>query len=255
MITISLNTFSIGQDDRLIIGRDTRGGKGFTLLELMVVMFIIAALASIAIPRYAQYRQRAQAAVCLSNRYNIDMAESAHFLEQGEPGLAIDESYKCPSGGVYVWIISDPKDPGYPKVTCSVHGEIPAQETDSITSLGSTPGEIIDGMVSLIQDFYEKYGKYPRSWGDYRFTDIGLDPEEWSTSYDGIIYTPMGESVTIEPDEGFTLSFTDAKGREQELTSKSNWNLIYSIEDDKWYYKKINKNNVIDISTLRVEKN
>lgn len=230
----------------------TDSSEGFTLLELMVVILIMAALASIAIPRYAQYRQRAQAAACLSNRYNIDMAERAHFLEQNEPGLSIDEIYKCPSGGVYVWIISDPKDPGYPRVMCSVHGEIPAQETDSLTSLGSTPGEITDGMIRLIEDFYEEYGKYPRSWGDYRFTDIGLDPEEWSVSYEGIIYKPAGNRVALEPEEGFTFFVTDAKGRERKITARSNWNLVYSMKNDKWYFKKIKKNKEIDISTLKV---
>lgn len=226
--------------------------KGFTLLEMMVALCIIAALASIAIPRYAAYRERAQAAACLSNRYNIEMEERAHFLEQEEPGLTIDGIYKCPSGGVYVWLISDPKEPGYPRVICSLHGEDEVRESVPLTSLGSTFEEIAGGMIDLTKKYYSKYGSYPRSWGDYRYTDIGLDPDEWDTSYEGIIYKPTGNRIAIEPDEGFTFFVTDARGKEQKITPKNNKSLLYSMEDDKWYSKKIHKNTKIDIATLKV---
>lgn len=258
---------------------------GFSLLELMVVIFILAALASIAIPRYVVYRQQALAAECLSNRHQAEMAERAYFLEYDQPSLAIADTYSCPSGGVYVWLVSDPEVSGYPKLICSLHGttdsaesdnsavSVPTttdaiaapeqaaqdvaasaetEETEALTSLGSSFEEIISQMVGLIEAFYTENDRYPRSWGDYRFTDIGLDPEEWAVSYDGIIYTPIGNRVTIEPAEGFRFFVTDIKGKEQEITPASNWNLLYSIEDEKWYFKMIHKNNEIDISTLTI---
>ncbi len=94
---------------------------GFTLIELLTVFVIIGALASIAIPQYASYTAKARAAHCLANRYNIEMDESAYFLANDSPSLKIDDLYKCPSGGEYVWLISDPNDPGYPKIGCSIH--------------------------------------------------------------------------------------------------------------------------------------
>ena len=94
---------------------------GFTIIELLTVFVIIGALASIAIPQYASYRVKAVAAHCLANRYNIEMAESAYFLDHDSPSLKIDDLYKCPSGGEYVWLISDPNDPGYPQIGCSIH--------------------------------------------------------------------------------------------------------------------------------------
>ncbi len=33
----------------------------------------------------------------------------------------IEEVWQCPSGGVYVWLITDPSDPRYPRVGCSSH--------------------------------------------------------------------------------------------------------------------------------------
>ena len=95
--------------------------KGFTLLEVMVVIAIMGVLASIALPNYLAYRQKAYAAHCTANRHYIEMIEREYFVNQDVANLKIDESYKCPSGGVYVWLVSDTNDPGYPKVGCSIH--------------------------------------------------------------------------------------------------------------------------------------
>ena len=94
---------------------------GFTLLEILVVVTIIAALASIAIPHYVDYRKEAEEAVCLSNRRNIEMEETGYFLQHQVPSLSIADSYKCPSGGTYAWLVSEPDEDGYPRVGCSIH--------------------------------------------------------------------------------------------------------------------------------------
>ena len=95
--------------------------KGFTLLEVMVVIAIIGVLASIAMPQYLAHRQKAYAAHCTANRYYIEMIEREYFVGYDLANLIIDESYKCPSGGVYVWLVSDTNDPEYPGVGCSIH--------------------------------------------------------------------------------------------------------------------------------------
>jgi hypothetical protein len=78
-------------------------------------------LASIAISQYAAYRKKAEAASCLSNRRNIEMDETSYYLENNTPKLEMSGIYTCPSGGVYVWLVSTPQNEHYPRVGCSMH--------------------------------------------------------------------------------------------------------------------------------------
>ena len=55
--------------------------KGFTLIELLVVVAIIGILAAIAIPQFAEYRQRGFDARAKSDLRNVATAEEAYFVD------------------------------------------------------------------------------------------------------------------------------------------------------------------------------
>lgn len=89
-----------------------RDQRGFTLMELMIVIVIIGVLAAIGVPAYNNYVNRARAAVCQSNRRTIATAMGLYYAEKGEyPSEISDEklgSYlnnvldlKCPQDGEY----------------------------------------------------------------------------------------------------------------------------------------------------------
>ena len=58
-----------------------RDEKGFTLIELMIVIAIIGILAAIAIPQFAAYRQRAYVAALESDAHSFANAQEAYFAD------------------------------------------------------------------------------------------------------------------------------------------------------------------------------
>ena len=55
--------------------------KGFTLIELMIVIAIIGILAAIAIPQFNAYRKRSFNAAALSDLKNFTTAQEAYFVD------------------------------------------------------------------------------------------------------------------------------------------------------------------------------
>jgi len=128
----------------------------------------------------------------------------------------------------------------------------PLSDAAPLTSLGSTFTDISGGMISRIQEFYEQNDRYPRSWGDYRFTDIGLDPEEWGEPVDHVYYGPGGTRISVEPEAGWAIEVEDLGGETHVLTESLHWNIWYDMETQAWYYHDIEPGNEIDIDTMQV---
>ena len=62
--------------------------KGFTLLELVIVVIVLGVLASIALPQYAGFVEKARAAEAVATIGSIKTAEIAYAAASANPSAA-----------------------------------------------------------------------------------------------------------------------------------------------------------------------
>lgn len=104
--------------------------KGFTLVEIMIVVMIIGMLLAIAVPQWMKARQNARTTVCEENRRVIDDVKQLWAQDKGKatndtPAMSdLDPYYLkgtpvCPESGTYTLNTVGAQ------CECSVHGVTP----------------------------------------------------------------------------------------------------------------------------------
>ena len=74
--------------------------KGFTLIELLIVVVIIGILAAIAIPKFANTKQKAYVATVKTDLRNLVTAEEAYFSDNFTYTTSLSTTQFQPSKGV-----------------------------------------------------------------------------------------------------------------------------------------------------------
>src|SRR5216683_4021152 len=74
--------------------------KGFTLIELLIVVVIIGILAAIAIPKFANTKEKAYLASMKSDLRNLVTAEEAYFADSVKYTTALGTAYNTTQGVV-----------------------------------------------------------------------------------------------------------------------------------------------------------
>jgi type IV pilus assembly protein PilA len=82
-----------------MLSKFRRGRKGFTLIELMIVVAIIGILAAIAIPQFAKMREKGYDSAAKSALGNLKTAEEAYFIDH--------DTYTDVIGDVASWFVPE----------------------------------------------------------------------------------------------------------------------------------------------------
>lgn len=80
------------RDPRSALGtRRARGQKGYSLLELMIAMFIMIVLISVAVPSYQRAMQGARETVLKENLWQMRRAIDQYHADKGKPPQSLDD--------------------------------------------------------------------------------------------------------------------------------------------------------------------
>lgn len=130
---------------------DSKKNKGFTIVEILIVLIIVGVLSAIILPMAGAFIEKSKETTCIGNRKTIEKAYNLYrtgqsnpvtltqFISDGATNSAewADHMGKCPSGGIYT--VSSDASGTKDIIVCSVHDKT---ETPAPTP---TPGNIIPG--------------------------------------------------------------------------------------------------------------
>ena len=112
--------------------------------------------------------------------------------------------------------------------------------------------QIAADFLKRMQDFHEETGHWPRSWGDYKFTDLGLDPAEWAGAIEGVYWNPNGDKIGLANRAGDDIQIyvNDLDGNRLHLYD--NWNIWCVAGSARCYYHSLAPENEVDIESLSI---
>src|SRR5947209_17749980 len=79
-----------------------RGRRGFTLIEIMIVVLIIGILLAIAVPNFVKARETSRTKACVANMKQIQSAKEQWAMDNKQPGTATPADTDLIGAGKYI---------------------------------------------------------------------------------------------------------------------------------------------------------
>lgn len=200
--------------------------KGFTLIELIVVIAILGILALFLVPSFIGYADDAQKATCDANRHLIERSYKFYKVKNEDVVLSdyIDgdgseyQGSQCPSNGTYSY------DNANEKVLCSIHGgendkisdsDTPSDEPEEIKA--TIPGTDLEIDYSKVIST-TPYANISNSYAGGTIFEI-KDEAKGTTEY--YILKTQDWVGTFSTDKGKFVKITDDKAIEANGTGEN----------------------------------
>lgn len=197
--------------------------KGFTLIELIVVIAILGILALFLVPSFIGYADDAQKATCDANRHLIERSYKFYKVKNENVSLSAYingdgleyQGSQCPSKGTYSY------DDDNGKVLCSIHGgaddetsdsDIPSDEPEEKKpTIPGTDLEIDYGKV-ISRTPYANIGKTYDGGTIFEIKDEANGTTEYyilkTNDWIGTFTTDKGKFVKITDDKAIEINGT-----------------------------------------------
>lgn len=130
----------------------------------------------------------------------------------------------------------------FANITAGLAGEAASQEV--------TVPYLIGDFYQRILDFKAENGRWPKSWGDERFTELGLDPKDWEEPVAGVLWIPHGDNIGLGNvyKDDIRLYVEKVDGSRMEI-----YTVVWCYPTtDRCYYRFPEPENEVDISTLEI---
>lgn len=238
-----------------------KNNKGLTIVELLAILVILGIIASIATFTISNVIQNANMKADISTLESINVAVGYYNINY--PDNPLSEQDLTEEEIIDILINNDfiSSTPNIQSSNSSLEWSseenifrlIVAGESLPLSPYGDTVDEIAPEIINDMQIYYDENSSYGRTWGDYRYIDLGLNPEDWDDYILHISYTPSGSQLRLNIEAGYEAVFDLLSGETYVLPSRYNYAIIYSNLDEQWYYHTIEQDNLIDITTLEVK--
>ena len=116
-----------------------RRRKGFTLIELLTVTLFIGALAAMAVPRFSEYKTRANIAAMQSDLGNLRIAQEEHWAEHHQYVADTASLGIRFTTNVHIQITSKDLLGGYTAV--ATHANVPGRQCTTAMGVEAAPRE------------------------------------------------------------------------------------------------------------------